>query len=112
MKKLTATMMTLALLAALAVPALAAEPFYTVDETSPYDDCKGNRSCPMWYFADLAGDAWYHEGVHYCLDHMMITGRTGPEDSTFDPNGTVTREDLIRTLYRSAAAFGADLSVG
>lgn len=112
MKKLTALMMTLALMATLAVPALAAEPLYTVDPDSPYNACKGNRSCPMWYFSDLAGDAWYHEGVHYCLDRMMITGRTGPEDSSFDPEGTVTREDLIRTLYRSAATFGADLSVG
>lgn len=112
MKKLTAMLMSFVLLASLAVPALAAEPFYANAETSPYDHCQGNRSCPMWAFSDLAGDTWYHDSVHYCLDRMLIVGRTGPEDSTFDPDGRVTRDDLVRTLYRSAIEFGADVSVG
>ena len=112
MKKMIAMLMSVALVAALAVPTLAAEPFYANEDTSPYDDCQGNRSCPMWYFSDLAGNTWYHDGVHYCLDRMLIVGRTGPEDSTFDPNGSVTRDDLVRTLYRSAIEFGADVSAG
>ena len=112
MKKLVAMLMSFVLLASLAVPALAAEPFYANAETSPYDHCQGNRSCPMWYFSNLAGDTWYHDSVHYCLDRMLIVGRTGPEDSTFDPDGSVTRDDLVRTLYRSAIEFGADVSVG
>ena len=74
MKKLTAMLMSFALVAALAVPALAAEPFYVGEETSPYDNCQGNRSCPMWYFSDLAGAAWYHDGVHYCLDRVLMVG--------------------------------------
>ena len=112
MKKLVAMLMSLVLLASLGATALAAEPFYVNEGISPYDNCQGNRSCPMWYFADLAGDTWYHDSVHYCLEHMLIVGRTGPEDSTFDPEGSVTRDDLVRTLYRSAIAFGADVSVG
>ena len=112
MKKMIAMLMCFALAAALAVPTLAAEPFYATEETSPYDNCQGNRSCPMWYFADLAGNTWYHDGIHYCLDHMLMVGRTGPEDGTFDPDGRVTRDDLVRTLYRSAIEFGADVSVG
>ena len=111
MKKTIAMLLCFVLAAALAVPA-AAEPFYAGAETSPYDNCQGNRSCPMWYFADLAGNTWYHDGVHYCLDRMLMVGRTGPEDGTFDPDGRVTRDDLVRTLYRSAMAFGADVSVG
>ena len=112
MKKRIAILMCFVLAAALTVPAMAAEPFYTNEETSPYDNCQGNRSCPMWYFSDLAGDTWYHDSVHYCLERMLIVGRTGPADSTFDPNGSVTRDDLVRTLYRSAIEFGADVSVG
>ena len=112
MKKLTAMLMSVSLVASLAAPALAAEPFYANGETSPYDNCQGNRSCPMWAFADLPGNTWYHDGVHYCLDRVLITGRTGPEDSVFDPDGSVTRDDLARTLYRSAIEFGADVSVG
>ena len=111
-KKLTAMLLSFVLLAALAVPAMAEEPFYVNEGTSPYDDCQGNRSCPMWAFADLAGNTWYHDSVHYCLDRMLIVGRTGPDDSTFDPDGSVTRDDLVRTLYRSAIEFGADVSVG
>lgn len=112
MKKTIAMLLSFVLAAALAVPALAADPFYAGAETSPYDNCQGNRSCPMWYFADLAGNTWYHDGVHYCLDRMLMVGRTGPEDGVFDPDGSVTRDDLVRTLYRSAMAFGADVSVG
>ena len=112
MKKMIAVLMSVALIAVLAVPALAAEHFYVNEETSPYDNCQGNRSCPMWYFADLAGNTWYHDGVHYCLDRMLMVGRTGPEDGAFDPDGRVTRDDLVRTLYRSAIEFGADVSVG
>ena len=112
MKKMVAMLLSFVLVAALAVPTLAAEPFYVSAETSPYDSCEGNRSCPMWYFSDLAGNTWYHDGVHYCLDRMLIVGRTGPEDSTFDPNGSVTRDELVRALYRSAIEFGADVSVG
>ena len=112
MKKLTAMLMSFVLAAALAIPALGAAPFYLSGEISPYDNCEGNRSCPMWHFSDLEGSAWYHDGVHYCLERMMIVGRTGPEDSSFDPSGSVTRDDLVRTLYRSATAFGADVSVG
>ena len=112
MKKTIAMLLCFVLAAALAVPAAAAEPFYAGAETSPYDNCQGNRSCPMWYFADLAGNTWYHDGVHYCLDRMLMVGRTGPEDGVFDPDGSVTRDDLVRTLYRSAMAFGADVSVG
>ncbi len=112
MKKLVAMLMSFVLLASLGATALAAETFYVNEEISPYNNCQGNRSCPMWYFADLAGDTWYHDSVHYCLEHMLIVGRTGPEDSTFDPEGSVTRDDLVRTLYRSAVAFGADVSAG
>ena len=105
-------LLSLVLAAALTVPTLAAEPFYANEDTDPYDNCQGNRSCPMWYFSDLAGNTWYHDSVHYCLDRMLIVGRTGSEDSMFDPDGSVTRDDLVRTLYRSAIEFGADVSVG
>ena len=112
MKKWIAMLLSLVLAAALTVPTLAAEPFYANEDTDPYDNCQGNRSCPMWYFSDLAGNTWYHDSVHYCLDRMLIVGRTGSEDSMFDPDGSVTRDDLVRTLYRSAIEFGADVSVG
>ena len=111
MKKLISMILSLVLLVSLAVPALAAEPFYAAEMTDTYDTCQGNRSCPMWYFSDLPGNTWYHDPVHYCMDRRMITGRTGPEDALFDPEGAVTRADLARTLYRSAVVFGADVSV-
>ena len=112
MKKMTSILLSIVLAAALAMPTLAVDPFYANNGSSPYDNCQGNRSCPMWYFSDLPGNTWYHDSVHYCLDRMLIVGRTGPEDGTFDPDGIVTRDDLARTLYRSAIEFGADVSVG
>ena len=112
MKKLLVILMSLVLLAAMAVPALAAEPFYADASTDPYDSCGGNRSCPMWYFSDLGGSAWYHDGVHYCLDRVMMAGQSGLDDSTFAPDASVTRADLVCSLYLSAVAFGADVSAG
>lgn len=105
MKKLIAMLLAVALLAALAVPAMASE-------ESPYNDCKGNRACPMWYFADLPGNTWYHDGVHFCLDEGLMTGLTGEADSVFAPDAAATRADLIATLYRYAVNAGLDVSAG
>ena len=105
MKKMFAILFSFVLVVTLTVPSLAAEPFYANAETTPYDNCAGNRSCPMWYFSDLAGNTWYHDSVHYCLDRMLMVGRTGPEDGMFDPDGSLTRDDLVRILQEPKNAL-------
>ena len=41
--------------------------------TAPdYAQCGGGTDCPMRGFTDLDLKAWYHDGVHYCLDKGMM----------------------------------------
>ena len=39
-----------------------------------YDGCPRDRTCPMAAFPDLVTTAWYHDGVHYCLDEGLMEG--------------------------------------
>lgn len=52
-------------------------------------------------FDDIKKDAWYAEGVRYCIEkgHMAGTSAT-----TFTPNGNLTREQFVTILARVASA--------
>jgi|GEM_PF-271212 len=56
-------------------------------------------------FKDVDKNAWYAEGVRYCLENGYMTGTSS---NTFKPAGTLTREQFVTVLARVA---GADLSV-
>ena len=64
-------------------------------------------------FTDLTAD-WYKDAVQWAVDNELTTGLT---DTLFDPDASVTREQLAAFLYRYAAYKGydttqsADLSV-
>ena len=60
-------------------------------------DCPRDDSCPMAPFTDTDRAAWYHDGVHYCVEHglMMGTGQT-----TFAPNIVTTRGMIVTILWR------------
>lgn len=59
--------------------------------------CLRDASCPMSAFTDLIPTAWYHDGVHYCLEEGLMNGVGG---SQFDPNGSTTRAMLVTVLWR------------
>lgn len=61
-----------------------------------YDGCPRDKTCPMAAFPDLVTTAWYHDGVHYCLDEGLMEGH---DDGTFGPNGTLTRAQLVQILW-------------
>lgn len=121
MKKMISLVLTLALVFALCVPALAdgegdlliapnpnatEQPWYA---DSTYNCCEGNRACPMWYYGDLPGNTWFHDGIHFCLDTDLMVGR---DDGYFYAGGATTRFDLVRAMYQYALAVGADVSAG
>ena len=72
--------------------------------------CRQGKDCPIYAFADLSTDAWYHDGVHYCLENGLMLGY---DASHFRPENTATRAMVITMLWRlngspilkSAAAF-------
>lgn len=50
-------------------------------------------------FVDVAEDAWYYDAVKFAYNEKLFKGAT---DTTFNPNGTMTRAMLVTVLYRLA----------
>lgn len=99
-KKLTPTTGTVGVPSVRDVPAADAEAAKTV-----FSACAGSRACPIHPFADASSAAWYHDGVHYCLDAGLMTGVGG---GRFAPEGGMTRAMLVAVLYRLEGEPDAD----
>ena len=52
-------------------------------------------------FADVPGDAWYADAVAYCRARGWMSGTS---ETTFSPDGTMTRAMLATVLYRQAGS--------
>ena len=52
-------------------------------------------------FSDVAADAWYADAVTYVRDNGLMSGSS---ETTFVPDGTMTRGMLVTTLYRLAGS--------
>ncbi len=77
-----------------------------VDDSQGYASCTKDETCPIASFTDAQTTAWYHDGVHYCLDNDLMVGTSG---STFSPNSDITRGQIVTILWRlegSPAASG------
>lgn len=60
-------------------------------------ECPRDASCPMSGYTDLNMEAWYHDGIHYCLDEGLMDGvGTG----LFAPNATTSRAMIVTILWR------------
>ena len=66
---------------------------------NPYRDCPRDENCPIDPFADTENDAWWHDGIHCCLDNGLMNGFPG---GLFKPNDPVSRGQLVTILYRVA----------
>lgn len=60
-------------------------------------DCLMGDDCPLCGFGDLDSGAWYHDGVHYCLEKGLMQGFA---DGLFRPDGETTRAQLAMILWR------------
>lgn len=65
----------------------------------PEPGCPRDESCPAGAYKDVNTGAWYHDGVHYCLENGLMTGYTA---SRFGPNDYLTRAQLTQILYNLA----------
>ena len=82
-----------------------------LDSSAAYTVCAKGDSCPLGAFGDLTTAAWYHDGVHYCLENGLMRGVSGGK---FLPDGSTTRAQLAAILWRlegspettGAARFG------
>ena len=59
--------------------------------------CDGGEYCPINAFTDANSKAWYHNGVHYCVENGLMGGVS---DGLFAPNGTTTRAQIVTILWR------------
>ncbi len=59
-------------------------------------------------FADVADGAWYHDAVIWAYTNEITTGVT---ETTFAPNASVTREQMVAFFARYAQLCGEDLTV-
>ena len=69
----------------------------TFREHTSVTECPRDESCPMAAFTDLSLDAWYHNGVHYCLGNGLMAG-TG--ETVFSPDQSTTRGMIATILWR------------
>ena len=68
-----------------------------LDSSAAYTVCAKDDSCPLGAFGDLTAAAWYHDGVHYCLENGLMRGASGGK---FLPDGSTTRAQLVTVLWR------------
>ena len=68
-----------------------------LDSSAAYTVCAKDDSCPIWLFADAVPTAWYHDGVHYCIENGLMQGVS---TASFLPNGSTTRAQLVTILWR------------
>ena len=84
-------------------------PVSTPEQPKSDPVCPKDASCPLSRFSDLTPAAWYHDGVHSCIENGLMQGRS---DGTFQPNGAVTRAQLTAVLWRlegSPAVSGGEV---
>lgn len=51
---------------------------------------------PLAEFPDISPDAWYYEGVSFCLEHGLMDGY---DDGFFHPNDLTTRAMVVQILW-------------
>ncbi len=68
-------------------------------ERSEVSSCERGAGCPAAAFDDVDSGAWYHDGVHYCIESGLMQGFSG---GRFGPNETLSRAMLAQILYSQA----------
>lgn len=64
---------------------------------SSYASCPQDATCVYAKFTDANTRAWYHDGVHYCVENGMMNG---VGNDLFAPGATLTRGMVVTMLAR------------
>ena len=70
--------------------------------------CPKDRTCPIWIYEDSDLGAWYHDGVHYCLEHGLMVGM---DSHTFAPDSSTSRAMVAAILWRLEGSPVVDFSL-
>ena len=60
-------------------------------------ECPRDETCPIEPFTDTQNDAWWHDGIHYCVENGLMKGVT---TSLFAPYRTTSRAMIVTILWR------------
>ena len=63
----------------------------------------------VFEFEDVSENDWYYDEVQYVCNAGIFNGTS---ETTFGPDETATREQLVTVLYRYAKSKNVDVSVG
>ena len=80
----------------MAVPANAAGTAADLFDFPNTLGCPQDDSCPMYMFNDVDLNAWYHDGVCFCLSTGLMSGK--PDDQ-FAPNEEASRAQILYILW-------------
>lgn len=69
----------------------------TFRQMTDTSSCPRDESCPMAAFIDADRSAWYHDGIHYCVEQGLMVGTS---KTTFSPNNATTRGMIVTILWR------------
>lgn len=68
-------------------------------------DCPRDGACPLARFTDAVLDAWYHDGIHYCVEQGLMAGTGG---TAFAPNQDTSRAMIATILWRLEGSPAVD----
>ena len=77
--------------------AVSVDVTFVKDGQSSVGDCPKDSTCPVDPFKDTANNAWWHDGIHYCVQQGLMNGVASDQ---FAPNGTTTRAMIVTILWR------------
>ena len=85
----------------IALQASEFSPYIILYKPQPWDigyrDCPKDETCPIWPFTDATTMAWYHDGVHFCLENGLMVGYG---QNIFAPQDATTRAMVTAMLWR------------
>ncbi|MCH5351941.1 MAG: S-layer homology domain-containing protein, partial [Acutalibacter sp.] len=61
-----------------------------------FANCPKDETCPIWPYTDASTTAWYHDGVHYCIEKGLMKGYG---NNIWGPSNSLSRAMLTQILY-------------
>ena len=58
--------------------------------------CPRDDTCPIRRFSDADPAAWYHDGVHYCVENGLMDGYGG---GLLGPDRDLSRAEFVQMLH-------------
>lgn len=77
--------------------AVSVDVTFVKDGGSSVGDCPKDSTCPVDPFKDTSNTAWWHDGIHYCVEQGLMNGVASDQ---FAPNGATTRAMIVTILWR------------